>query len=300
MKSNLLLILFLVTFSFAAVAEEIKKEENKDETVTKEENSNLRANFRKISLDVVSTEVKNADRYQNSSVSALNSDSETRVKGVFDFILEYEKQDWRWDNSLYMIYGKRRTKPVDGPRETSKNDDQILAATDLARRIWNYNEAKIGPFVRGEYETQFTVNDGAEKRRSIARGKSGIKLFSGKYFSNLYAAGVFEHDMSYEHDVDKLAWEIGATALFPLRDGVNFTFDGYYRDFFSYSEYNSEDLKYDLSVEARMNVKLVDDLNIALAPFVNYRLAESRGAGRAGSNLTIGLSLSYSNIYNIW
>ncbi|MDR1694983.1 MAG: hypothetical protein LBR70_07345 [Lactobacillaceae bacterium] len=263
-----------------------------------EPQSSLRANFKRISLDLSSTEVKNADLYQNSSVSALSADGESIVKGVFDFALEYQKADSRWDNSLYMIYGKKKTKPYDGPNITNKSDDQILLTTDYAHGIWNYHEAKVGPFVNLGYETNFTTENGAA-RRKIFRGKTGLKLFDGKYFSDLYIAAVGEYDMTYD-DNSKFGAEIGMKAKFPVRDGVDFEVNGYYREYLAYSKYEYEDLKYDLNAEVRMNVLIVDDWKLSLSPFAKYRMAESRGAGKAGSNFSIGISLMFNDIYNIW
>ena len=50
----------------------------------------LNANFRRIGLELSSTDVKNAIYYKDSPVSQLNADSQTVIKGIFDFILEYE------------------------------------------------------------------------------------------------------------------------------------------------------------------------------------------------------------------
>lgn len=74
------------------------------------ENNGLRANFRRVALEMSSTSVSHAEQYQNSPNTQLSSDSETLFKGVFDFILEYEQPDYQWNNSVYMEYGKTRLK----------------------------------------------------------------------------------------------------------------------------------------------------------------------------------------------
>ena len=56
--------------------------------------SDLRANFRRVALEMSSTEVKNADLYVDSPHSQLSADSKTMIKGVFDFVLEYEQPNW--------------------------------------------------------------------------------------------------------------------------------------------------------------------------------------------------------------
>lgn len=116
------------------------------------------------------------DQYQDSSVAALSADSETNIKGVFDSALEYQQETYRWDNSLYMIYGESKTKPVNGEKIKNITDDQILISTDLAQKLWKYEEADVGPFINIGYDTQFK-EVGDAPRRKIIRGKSGIKLF---------------------------------------------------------------------------------------------------------------------------
>ena len=80
----------LMLFSFPAFAD--------DSGIPPE--GRLRANFRRVALDVSSTEVSNAKEYQNSPNSNLSADSETVFKGVFDFVLEDEHPDWQWNNSI--------------------------------------------------------------------------------------------------------------------------------------------------------------------------------------------------------
>ena len=50
-----------------------------------------KADFRRVALEFSSTEVKNAKAYANSPNSQLSADSQTVVKGVFDFMLEYQQ-----------------------------------------------------------------------------------------------------------------------------------------------------------------------------------------------------------------
>ena len=256
----------------------------------------LRVNLKRIALDVSSTEVKNSDQYQNSSVSELSADSESIVKGVFDGALEYEQPKYRWDQKVYLAYGKTKTKPLNAPHISNENQDEILLTSEYTHKMWKYEEADVGPFASLGYQTEFTENNNAP-RQKIIRGKGGIRLFNGEYFSNLHIAGVGESDQTYSESNEKFAMEIGAEAKYPLREGVDFKFEGYYRDYLHYSRYEGSDLKYDLNLVGRMDVKVID--NISISPFVSYRMAESREATKTGSNFTTGISLSYANIFDL-
>lgn len=297
MNKKILLAVLGCMLSFNAYAEEATTAETKNIEENKPK-GNLRANLKRVALELSSVEVKNSEQYQDSPVSALNADSQTLIKGVLDFVLEYEREKWKWDNSVYLGYGKTTIKPQGEPKTETENEDMILFTTDYSYKMWKYNEADVGPFANIGYQTEFSSNDDAP-RNKVIRGKTGIRMFNHKYFDDLYAAIVGEYDLTYSDDKNsKLAWELGAKFKYNLREGIDFKLEGYYRDYLSYSEYVGTDLKYDLNLTGRMEVKLVD--NLSLSPFMSYRFAKSREASKTGSNFMIGISLSYSNLYNIW
>ena len=285
-----LLKLLLITALFTpaiALAQE-------DESAFFEPNT-LKLNVRRIGLELSSTDVKNAEYYEASPVSQLNADSQTVVKGVLDTVLEYETPYFRWDNSVYAEYAKTKLKPANEPADTNESADKILFSTNYTQKIWDLEYGSIGPFVDGAYQTEFTKNEDAP-RMSVFRAKAGLKLFDGQVFKDLYIAGVGEYDMTYNPDVSKAAAEVGFRIEKDIREGVKFSTDGYYRRYLSYSEYEAEDLRYDLNVTAHMDVKINGYLSIG--PYVSYRRAHARGVPVAASNFMVGLSFSYIDLFD--
>ncbi len=258
-----------------------------------------KANFRRVALEFSNTSVSHAQEYANSPISELSADSETQINGVVDFALEYTDPHLSWDNRLFMEYGKTKLKKADGERTTNENADQILLSTDIAQKSWYWDRAKadVGPFANVGFQTEFTANQDAP-RNKVARLKGGFKAFQGTYIEDLYAAVVGEADFTYSPTNMKSALEVGFRAKYPIREGVSFAGEGYYRDYLSYSEYEGTDLKYDLNVKVRMDVKISKTLMIA--PYASYRLAQSREASVKGSNFMIGLSFAYSDIFDLF
>lgn len=281
-------LLSICSFSFASFAED-----------SYQKPSELRANFRRIGLELSSTKVSNAKEYENSPVTQLNADNQSLIKGVFDFVLEYDNQDMRWDNSLFMNYGRTKIKGHEegDVSETSENEDKILLTSDYAYKMWRVNGMDLGPFASIAYQTEFTRNEDAP-RMKVFRGKSGLKLFSGKVIKELYVAGVGEYDITYSEHVSKFAAETGWRLEHQLREGVQLSTDGYFRKYFTYSQYIGTDLKYDLNLTARMDVDITETLTFG--PYVSYRLAQSREAESHASNLMIGVSLAYKNLYQLF
>lgn len=255
------------------------------------DNSKLQLSVRRIGLDWSKTQVRNSEEYQDSPVSALNATSQDYIKGVFDTILEYTKNKFKWDNSLFMEYGKTTLKPYNEPATTDENADKILYSSDLSYACWDFSGLKFGPTVRAAYETQFA--DSTESpRQNIIRSSAGISLFDHTIIKSLYLTGIHEYDFTYAGAQNsKIGAEFGWRLEYPVRSGVKFSADGYYREYFAYSRYVSTDLERDLSAVLRLDTNLWGDFT--MGPYVQYRLARARGAEHYGSNLVLGISFNY-------
>ena len=255
------------------------------------DNSKLQLSVRRIGLDWSKTQVRNSEEYQDSPVSALNATSQDYIKGVFDTILEYTKNKFKWDNSLFMEYGKTTLKPYNEPATTDENADKILYSSDLSYACWDFSGLKFGPTVRAAYETQFA--DSTESpRQNIIRSSAGISLFDHMIIKSLYLTGIHEYDFTYAGAQNsKIGAEFGWRLEYPVRRGVKFSADGYYREYFAYSRYVGTDLERDLSAVLRLDTNLWGDFT--MGPYVQYRLARARGAEHYGSNLVLGISFNY-------
>ena len=255
------------------------------------DNQNLKLSVRRIGLDWSKTQVQNAAEYQDSPVSALNATSQDYIKGMFDTILEFSKNKFKWDNSLVMEYGKTTLKPYNEPETTDENADKILYSSDLSYSCWEFAGLKFGPTVRAAYETQFA--DSVESpRQNIVRSSAGISLFDHNIIKSLYLTGIHEYDFTYAGDQNnKIGAEFGWRLEYGIRDGVKVSSDGYYREYFSYSGYVPTDLERDLSAVLRLDTNLWG--NFTMGPYVQYRLAKARAAEHYGSNLIVGISFNY-------
>ena len=246
---------------------------------------------RRIGLEWSQTDVKNADVYEDSPVSALKADSQTFIKAVFDTALEYSKNRFQWDNSLFMEYGETKLKPVDEPETVSENADDILLSSNLSYACWEFSGFKFGPTVRAAYDTEFKTADGTP-RQNILRTNAGISLFDNEIVKSLYLTGVYEYDFTYAGEENsKLAAEIGWRLEYKIRDGVKLSSNGYYREYLSYSLYEKTDLERDLSAVLRLDTNLWGDLT--MGPYVQYRRARARGVDVYGSNFIMGISFNY-------
>ncbi len=285
-------ILFCVVF-FLCISN-LFAEEN-IEPVEVPNTNGLRLNFKRISLDFSDTTVKNAKEYQDSPYTALNANDETIIKGTADIALEFERTMYRWDNRIYVNYGKNTVEDnLDGTKTVSETADELIFTSDYAIKLWKIKQANVGPFASAAYQTEFT-RDGEAPRNKIVRGRLGVKLFNSKHFDDLYIANVGEFDFTYHDTISKYGLEIGTSAHYELRDGVEFKFNGYYRDYLAYSDYNPNDLEYDLNFSVRMDVHITKILS--LSPFYTFRQAKARGAKSYARNSNIGISILYSDLF---
>lgn len=253
--------------------------------------STLVLSIRRIGLEWSKTQVRNSEQYQDSPVSALKADNQDFIKGVFDTALEYNKNRFQWDNSLFMEYGETKLKPYNEPPTVSENSDDILLSSNLSYACWDFSGLKLGPTVRGAYDTEFVANDGAP-RQNILRTNAGISLFDNAIIKSLYLTGVYEYDFTYAGEqTSKLAAELGWRMEYEVRQGVKFSTNGYYREYLSYSQYVPTDLERDLSAVLRLDTNLWGDLT--MGPYIQYRRARARGVEVYGSNFIMGVSFNY-------
>ena len=118
------------------------------------------ANLKKAGIELSSTKIKNSEEYRDSPNAELSGNSESLVKGIFDFSLINQQSAYKWDNNLFMEYGKTKVHQNDGPAIENETADKILLSTDYALKMWRYWDADVGPFVQLAYdEVQFSPTE---------------------------------------------------------------------------------------------------------------------------------------------
>ena len=266
-------------------------------TDTDENNADLKLAIRRIGIEWSQTTVRHADQYQDSPVAVLKADGQDFVKGVFDTALEYNKNRFQWDNSLFMEYGETKLKPYNAAPTVSENSDDILLSSNLSYACWDFSGFKFGPTVRGAYDTEFKTSDGTP-RQNIFRTNAGISLFDNAVVKSFYLTGMYEYDFTYAGEqTTKTAAEIGWRLEYQVREGVKLSSNGYYREYLGYSEYVPTDLERDLSAVLRLDTNLWGDLT--MGPYVQYRRARARGVDVYGSNFIMGISFNYITSFGL-
>lgn len=252
--------------------------------------------LKQLSLNITSTEVHNSSDTFTSS--RLTTDSQTLIQGKLDFAANYFASKLFWSNTLLGEYGKTYLRPTDEEEIITENANKVLLGTDLTYRLWNIQNFlggfEAGPFVSLGYETQFDASNG-QRLKKVLRGKAGGKLFEGKYLKQLYAAYVVEADYTDDPESTNTAFEAGFRFETDIREGVKFVCWSYYRDYLTFSEEKISDLDYEVEAEARLDIKLWN--NISIAPFINYYCAAAQRYNRVADNWYTGISLSYSTFF---
>lgn len=255
-------------------------------------------NLSKLAFDFTSTEVKNAEAYQDFSQARLTADSQTAVRGMLNAAGNYHAKHYLWSNELLLDYGRTKIRPVDDETIVNESADQILFTTGYTQRLWNVPNLlggfEIGPFANLGYETEFTKPEDAPRKR-ILRATAGVKLFEGTYLKSFFAAIVAERDYTYSPTSNKLAWETGFKIEQPVREGVTAKYAMMFRDYLNESEHVQTDLDYEFSADARLEVQLYK--NLYLAPFISYYTAQAKYFGKRGENVYVGVSLSFSHLF---
>lgn len=254
--------------------------------------------LKKISLDVNSTDVKNATEYKDFPNSKLSADSQRLVQGYLNLYGDYYANKYVWGNNLLMEYGKSTIIPEEGERVTSESVDRILLTSAFNCRLWKVDDFlggfEAGPYASLTYQTEFRANNDAARKQAL-RYASGMKIFDGKFIKNFYLAPFVEREFTRGLASTKLGWETGVQVDQPLREGVKLVYTGTFRNYLSYSTKTDTDIDYELELDARMEVEVFKRFSVA--PFINFYTAQARDFGARGQNLYVGVSFSFGHTF---
>ena len=254
--------------------------------------------LKRLALNLTSTNVKNANKYQGFSDTRLTADDQTTIQGALDFRADYFGQSYLWSNGVLAEYGKSSIEKSDGEKLTTETVDRIIFDTSYTLRLWNVQDFlggfEAGPYLLGAYETEFSTSGNAPLKK-LVRGELGAKLFEGKYLKALYIAGLGEGDFTYQDNVTKFGWTAGFNVEVPVREGVKAMFKGIWRNYLHNSKDLPSDLDYSLELDARMEVLVWK--NLSVAPFITFFTAQGKHIAPRGQNLFIGVSFSFSKLF---
>ena len=253
--------------------------------------------LKRISLNLTSMQVKNADVYAGFSDSRLNADSQTIIHGFSDFESAYSAPKYLWINEFLAEYGRIAIKSQQGEVTKTESADKIVFYSDIAYKIWKvenfWGGFDAGPKASAYYETEFTSQDDVPLRK-LLRGRLGAKAFDGKYLKSLYAAMVFEEDFTYPENSANTAWEVGIKIEQPMREGVKASYGVSFLDYLSHGKILPTNLDCALEANARMDVLVYK--NLSIAPFINYYIVQGKYTESRGQNVYVGVSFSFSKI----
>lgn len=254
--------------------------------------------LKKASLDLSSTDVKNAEEYKDFPNAKLTADSETLVKGHLDLAGNYFAEHFVWGNELFLDYGKTTLKPVDGERTTNETADSILFTSSYTHRLWKVQNAlggfEAGPFASLSYQTEFN-SQGDSPLKKVLRAAAGLKIYEGTYIKNFQLAGFAENDFTYDPSSENYGWEAILRIEQPIREGVKGVYSGMFRNYLYRSREEITDIDYEAGVDARLDVAVMNEISIS--PFIQYYTAQARAFGKRGQNVQIGISFGFSHTF---
>lgn len=255
----------------------------------------LKIDIRRIALDFSNTTINVSNEYRDFGINQFSGDNSTIANLIADFALEHNFANSRITSKLYAEYGLIILNPK--YQDTTRNEtaDNLIFNTGYTRKVLFFDDGFLGPFIDGEYQTEFTKKtDGS--RNQYLRYKAGLKFLDGKYIDEFYFAGVGEVDLTYKPSSIKGAIETGLRANTPINDDLKLVYQGFMRQYVGYSMFRGNDLLYNFNLSVRLDVSINNGL--AFSPFISARFARIRGANNIGSNVTTGISLLFSSSIN--
>ena len=255
----------------------------------------LKIDIRRIAIDFSNTTINVSDEYRKFGTNKFSGDNTTVASLIADFALEHNLANSRITNRLYAEYGLIILNPKYEATTRNETADNVIFSTGYTRKVLLFENGFLGPFIDGEYQSEFTKQDDGSKNQYL-RYKAGLRFLDGKYIDEFYFAGVGEIDLTYKPSSIKGAIEAGLRAKTPINDDIRLIYQGFMRQYVGYSRFRESDLLHNFSLSVRLDVSINNGL--AFSPFISTRFARIRGANSMGSNIFTGISLLFSSSIN--
>ena len=260
----------------------------------------LKIDIRRISLDLSSTNINVSDEYRDLQVNQFNRDNSIIANFNADLSLEYNFENSRLSTGFISKYGTVILTPNNKPSSRTETADDIVLNIGYTRKALQLNKGFIGPFIDGEYQTEFSRNLDSQKRvlprSQVLRYKAGIRMLDNEYIDDIYLAGVGEFDLSYHPNNIKGAIETGIRAKTLITNNIKLIYQGFYRQYVGLNIPRGSDLLYNVNLTIRLDAGVYK--GFALSPFISGVFAKIKAADKSGSNITMGIALLYSNSIN--
>ncbi|MCE3037945.1 hypothetical protein [Helicobacter anatolicus] len=253
--------------------------------------------FDHINLNFSSTSIKNHSPYNKFSNTHFKGNSQIIAEASLLFHSNYYAQNFVIFNTIFGEYGRNIIYPEKQKTIDNTTLDKIIFSTDYTQKIWNFDAMSgfsIGPYVQFYYQTQLFKQKDINRINILHLG-SGMKLFDGIYIKSFYVNFFGEQNFTYASPVQNLGYNIGATLNYPFNDTTKLTS---YINFKHYL-YNNYPTNYKPQYEFELKTRLETAIfkYFSVAPFINFYLLKGQTIKNVATNLMIGISLSYGQIY---
>ncbi|PAF43677.1 hypothetical protein [Helicobacter sp. 11S02629-2] len=277
----------------------LKVETSKKDTKTQDTRTSYAKGWEikleKISLNFSQTSLNNQREYASFRDTNLTGFSQLVVQEYFKFNIDYHARYFVVFNYLKTDYG---VTFLNQAKKTIMNEtrDSVVLASDYTQRIAKLNlwvdKLEIGPFAKLSFQTEFTPSTPSGRMR-ILNLSSGIKLFEGKYIDNVYVSLFGEQNFTESNAYEGFGWQGGFELKYKINDKVNLLSHFSFKDYILNTAQPSFNPKYQLSADITIDSILFG--NLAVSPFLRFYMLKGRYIKDIGSNLLLGVSLSFSH-----
>jgi len=217
-----------------------------------------------------------------------------------DAALERHDDLTEWNTFILAEYGETEIKHLRTPTTTTKSSDTIILSSDYGYKMFNPSDDMwFGPFVSGQYQTQFTDNL-RSPRAKILRGGAGLKMFEWHAIKSIYIKGMYEYDFTYgAHDqTQNFAAEAGWRAVYDFNQNVHLNSEGYYRHYLTKNDVIGTGLSDDFWTTLRIDANIWRGFK--LGPFVKYQRSLAHDAKNWGGQMILGIGFAYGDKFNLF
>lgn len=252
-----------------------------------------------MAFNLVSTQIYNNEDLTDVRNSRVTATDQLVIGGEGDFEAVWSYMNWRYMVGTELKYSKVTLYPEGEEKVESDAKDDLVGKTEVSYNLVTGGvpvlASKLGPSLYLAYDGEFTPTAG-NPREQLFQIAPGIKLYDGKYLSNLFLAEITEVDFSTGDTNTEFGILTKAELDLPIyKNVVSLDFDLDFVYFFPSGSDTSDDLEIEL--ENKTTLEITVFRNLTVGPFVDLLFFRGKLNNQNGVNFMVGIEVDYSKIW---
>ncbi len=256
--------------------------------------------IKNIQIEYSQLTTTDASAFSNLQDSRLKTVDQRYFSSNLSYLATYRKYPFVNEIGLKTQYAKQELLPSNSAEIKNILSNDILIFANIGLPIYSVTNnpnfaTDMGPYIEMAYNTEFEKNGTADLKRNLL-SSFGWKLMNGNILKSAKFAMVHERKFASDSNINLMGFSSRVEISKSLFDGTNtYRSDIEYRYFFDGVNDLSSDLRSRFSWDQYYDLKVFD--NLTFGPFLKYYSLTKQSVQETTSQVLVGVSLNFSNMW---